>query len=344
MSVSDQTQPVIAPKAKEVIPYCWDSDDTMSDGTMDESCDEDDDDDDMTRDERFRAMIQRQSKDRIITMMLSCPYEIKFDSGMTEWVRKQTKDTVLEFFFMNDEEKKAYYTVHGPMHDRKTAAEKAAAEKAAAAEKFRAVLQDESKDRIIMMMFLCPYESEFAYESEFDRVLTEWLWKQTKDTVLDFFFMNDQERNAYYTAHGPMHDSKVAVENDAAAEKAAAEKVAATKAAEKAAASEKFRAKLQNESKHRIIMMMFLCPYESKSDRVLTEWLWKQTKDTVIDFFFMNDQEKNAYYTAHGPMHDSDAPEYTDEHAMYAMERQHDDYYWRDREVSSGDGNQIFQS
>ena len=107
------------------------------------------------------------------------------------------------------------------------------------------------------------------------------------------------------------------------------------KAAKKAAAAEKLRGSMQTQSKHRIIMMMFLCPYESKSDRVLTEWLWKQTKDTVIDFFFMNDQEKNAYYTAHGPMHDSDAPEYTDEHAMYAMERQHDDYYWRDREVPS---------
>jgi hypothetical protein len=59
--------------------------------------------------------------------------------------------------------------------------------------------------------------------------------------------------------------------------------------------------------------------------------LWKQTKDTVIDFFFMNDQEKKAYFIAH--VHDSEAPEYTDEHAMYAMEHQHDDYYWRDREV-----------
>ena len=128
--------------------------------------------------------------------------------------------------------------------------------------------------------------------------------------------------------------SKVAVENDAAAEKAAAETAADVeeKAAEKAAAAEKFRAMLQNQSKHRIIMMMFLCPYESKSDRVLTEWLWKQTKDTVIDFFFMNDQEKNAYYTAHGPMHDSEAPEYTYEHAM---NHQHDDYYWRDRELPS---------
>ena len=118
MPVSDQTQPVIAPNAKEVITPdsgFW-SDGTM-DSSWDESCDEDDDDDDMTRDERFRAMIQRQSKDRIITMMLSCPYEIKFDSGMTEWVRKQTKDTVIDFFFMNDQEKNAYYTAHGPMHD-----------------------------------------------------------------------------------------------------------------------------------------------------------------------------------------------------------------------------------
>ena len=104
------------------------------------------------------------------------------------------------------------------------------------------------------------------------------------------------------------------------------------KAAKKAAAAEKLRGSMQTQSKHRIIMMMFLCPYESEFDRVLTEWLWKQTKDTVIDFFFMNDQEKNAYYTAHGPMHDSDAPEYTYEHAM---EHQHDDYYWRDREVPS---------
>ena len=107
------------------------------------------------------------------------------------------------------------------------------------------------------------------------------------------------------------------------------------KAAKNAAAAEKLRGSMQTQSKHRIIMMMFLCPYESEFDRVLTEWLWKQTKDTVIDFFFMNDQEKNAYYTAHGPMHDSEAPEYTDEHAMYAMEHQHDDYYWRDREVPS---------
>jgi len=41
-------------------------------------------------------------------------------------------------------------------------------------------------------------------------------------------------------------------------------------------------------------------------------------------------QEKNAYYTTHAPMHDSDAPEYNYEHAM---EHQHDDYYWRDREL-----------
>ena len=291
MSVSDQTQPVIAPNAKEVITPdsgFW------SDGTMDESCDEscdEDDDDDMTRDERFRAMIQRQSKDRIITMMLSCPYEIKFDSGMTEWVRKQTKDTVLEFFFMNDEEKKAYYTVHGPMHDRKTAAEKAAAEKPAA-------------------------EKAAAEKAATEKAAAE---------------KAAAEKAAAEKAAAEKAAAAAAAEK-AAAEKAAAETAADVeeKAAEKAAAAEKFRAMLQNQSKHRIIMMMFLCPYESKSDRVLTEWLWKQTKDTVIDFFFMNDQEKNAYYTAHGPMHDSEAPEYTDEHAM---NHQHDDYYWRDREL-----------
>jgi flagellar biosynthesis GTPase FlhF len=260
----------------------------MSDGSIDESCDEDDDD--MTRDERYRAMIQRQSKDRIITMMLLCPYEIKFDSGMTEWVRKQTKDTVLEFFFMNDEEKKAYYTVHGPMHDRKIAAEKAAAEKAAA-------------------------EKPAAEKAAAEKAAAE--------------------KAAAEKAAAEKAAAEKAAAEKAAAEKAAAEKPAAEKAAEeeKAAADEKFRAVLQDESKHRIIMMMFLCPYESKSDRVLTEWLWKQTKDTVIDFFFMNDQEKKAYFTAH--VHDIEAPEYTDEHAM---EHQHDDYYWRDRELPSNVG------
>jgi len=300
-----QTQPVIAPKAKEES-FWSDSDDTMSDGTMDESCDEDDDD--MTRDERYRAMIQRQPKDRIITMMLLCPYEIKFDSGMTEWVRKQTKDTVLEFFFMNDEEKKAYYTVHGPMHDRKIAAEKAATEKTAAekpaAEKAAA-------------------EKAVAEKAVAEKAAAEKAAAEKAAT----------EKAAAEKAATEKAAAEKAAAEKAAAEKAAAEKPAAEKAAEeeKAAADEKFRAVLQDESKHRIIMMMFLCPYESKSDRVLTEWLWKQTKDTVIDFFFMNDQEKKAYFTAH--VHDIEAPEYTDEHAMYAMEHQHDDYYWRDREV-----------
>ena len=174
--------------------------------------------------------------------------------------------------------------------------------------------------------------------------------------------LNDEDRRILNMKEIPRHHiwgAQLAslIEREAAAEEAANEKDAAEKAAEKAAAAanaaaeaaaaaaaakaaeeekaaayEKFRATLQRQSKHRIIMMMFLCPYESESDRVLTEWLWKQTKDTVIDFFFMNDQEKSAYYTAHGPMHDSEAPEYTDEHAM---EHQHDDYYWRDRELPS---------